>query len=266
MQLYNRFKGLAVAALLVGGAPALADTIDLGFSIDGSGSINGSDFTLQTEGLAAAFANIPTSGDIEYRLAVTQFAGFGTTTIIEPTIVSAANIAGLQSAVQGTFQSGGGTPLAAGITSLVDLFAADGGLGDTTLLNLSTDGAPNSQSASTTAVADALAAGVDGISFEAVGLANISFLQTLARPGASGVVVTDLDAIPDPTTQGFVIDVASFDDFGAAIDAKIGEIVIGTGGGGDPSVAPIPLPAGLPLLLAGVLGLFGAGRLRRRAA
>lgn len=51
--------------------------------------------------------------------------------------------------------------------------------------------------------------------------------------------------------------VASFTDYESAITAKIGKIVVDTGGGG---VSTVPLPAGFPLLLAGMGAL---GFLRR---
>lgn len=265
MNITNTIRATLVAAATFVAAPAMAITVDLGFSIDGSGSIFGSDFVLQRDGLAAALSNIPTSGDVDYRIAVTQFAGGSATTIVEPTVVTAGNLATIQSTIVAEQQRRGGTPLATAINGLVDLFDAAGGLNETALFNISTDGSPNSQSASSAAAVAAFDAGVDGLSFEAVGPgANTTFLASIAGP--NGGVIVDLDNIPDPTQQGFVIEVDGFDEFGAAISAKVGEIVDSTGGGVPTGPSPIPLPAGLPLLLTGLLGFFGLRTRQRLAA
>jgi len=160
----------------------------------------------------------------------------------------------------------------------VVLFAgATGGFGDTTLINITTDGVPNSQSGAETAALDANTAGVDGISFEAVGsgVSSTSALNNMARiagfgttgAASGGVVVSDITAIPNATTTGFVIPVSSFAAYDAAITAKIGQIVVDTGGGGTPPTDPsvVPLPAGLPLML-GVIGAFALVRRRQMAA
>jgi hypothetical protein len=200
-------------------------------------------------------------------------------TVVAPTIVTAANIASIQTAVSNATRDFGGTDTAGAITYITNLFVNAGGLSDTSLINITTDGVPNSQSAAETAALAARAAGIDGISFEAVGSAvgagpssaaaqaNMARIAGLGTAGiaANGVVVTDLTAIPNATTTGFVIPVSSFAGYQAAITAKIGQIVIDTGGGGttDPSV--VPLPAGLPLML-GVIGAFALVRRRQMAA
>jgi hypothetical protein len=262
---------LSIAAMF-GAAPSHAAVIDLGFVLDGSGSVTTSQYNQARTALASALAQIPTSGDNQYRLAVTSY-GSGQVTIIPPTIVTAANIASLQAVVSNAAKAGGGTDTAGAITWITNLFASTaGGLGATTLINITTDGVPNSQAAAENAALAAFNAGVDGISFEAVGtgVSSVSALANMARiaglgtsgDATTGVVVNDLSAIPNATTTGFVIPVSSFEGYQAAIAAKIGQIVIDTGGGPtDPNV--IPLPAGLPLLL---VGLGALAVVRRRAA
>lgn len=266
---------LAVAALF-GGTPATqAATIDLGFVLDGSGSVSTVDYNTARSALASALSQIPTSGPNEYRIAVTSY-GSSQVTVLAPTVVTAGNIAALQAAVASATKAGGGTDTAGAISYITNLFVNAGGLGDTSLINITTDGVPNSQAATETAALTARTTGIDGISFEAVGsgvssasaLANMARIAGLGTAGVvtNGVVVTDLTAIPNATTTGFVIPVSSFEAYSAAITAKIGRIVVDTGGGGtptDPSV--VPLPAGLPLML-GVIGAFALVRRRQMAA
>ncbi|MEO3413665.1 vWA domain-containing protein [Roseovarius sp. CAU 1744] len=257
---------VAALGLAFGSTSANAAIIDLGFSLDTSGSIGTTNFNLTRDALATALDQIPTSGANQYRVAITKFSN-ASNTIVAPTIVTAANIAGIKATLQATTHLGGGTCTSCAITGLYNLFNNDGGLGATTLLNITTDGFPNSQTNAEAAATTAVANGVDGISFEAVGsgitsASALANMAKIAKPDV-GVVVNDINNIPNATTTGFVIKVVDFNDYEAAIKAKIGRVVDDTGGG-DPN-GVIPLPAGLPLLLTG-FGAFGVMRLRKRKA
>lgn len=261
----NFMRAAALSVLALAGTSAHAALIDLGFSLDSSGSVAFGDFDTTRNALADALAVIPTSGANEYRVAVTSFSG-SSTTVVAPTIVTAGSLAAIQASVRNAFYFGGTTNTAGAITALSDLFAnTSSGFGATTLLNITTDGVPNSQVAAVAAAQAALAAGVDGISFEAIGSgvgspSALADMAAIAGPGA-GVIVTDLSAIPDATVQGFVIPISDFAGYSAAIEAKIGKIVDDTGGG----TPVVPLPAGLPLLLTG-MAIFAGLRAKRRAA
>lgn len=262
-KIQNLFRAAVVGVFALAGGSAQAALIDLGFSLDSSGSVAFSDFDTTRQALANALSVIPVTGPNEYRVAVTSFSN-GSQTVVSPTIITAANLAGIQNAVRGAFYFGGGTDTAGAITSLAGLFSGTvGGLGATTLLNITTDGVPNSQQDAEDAAQAALAAGVDGISFEAIGFIDETALENMAAiagPGA-GVIVDDLTMIPNATVQGFVIPVSDFAGYSAAIAAKIGRIVDDTGGG----TPVVPLPAGLPLLLSAIV-LFAGLRAKRRAA
>lgn len=263
----KNFAGAAAIALTATFAAGTSDaaSIDLGFVLDGSGSVEETDYASAAQALSNAIGLIPTSGANTYRIAVTGFGG-GQVTIVAPIVLTAANLASVQSAVATSTKATGGTDTAGAISYITDLFVNDGGLGDTSLINITTDGSPNSQNAAENAALAAYNGGIDGISFEAVGtgvssaiaqdrMARIAGLGT-SGDADTGVIVSDLSAIPNAATTGFVIPVADFAAYGAAIEAKIGQIVEDTGG-------QIPLPAGLPLLLTG----FGVLALvRRRAA
>lgn len=267
-------RHLMLAAVLATGvsltSAAKAAVIDLGFVLDESGSVGSTNFTTVKTALAAALGSIPTSGPNQYRVAVTTFSS-GQTTVVAPTILTAANLATIKSAVTGTSYSGGGTDTAGAIAHIANLFKNSAtGFGDTTLINITTDGAPNSQSGAENAALAAHNAGVEGISFEAVGsgVSSTSAQNNMARiaglgtsgDATKGVVVSDLNSIPDATTTGFVIPVSTFAGYEAAIKAKIGKVVVDTGGG----TSVVPLPAALPLMLAGFGALGGLGAMRRR--
>ncbi len=259
----TNFK-LALAAAVgfaCGASAAQSAVIDLGFSLDESGSVGINNFELTRDALAQALSIIPTSGNNQYRVAITTYSNIrNQEVVVQPTIVTAASIGGIQSSLQATAYSGGSTCTSCAIKTLSNLFANSAtGFGDTTLINITTDGSPDSQSASEQAALEAIAAGVDGISFEAVGTGinsqnQLNAMADIAKPDTS-VIVTDINNIPNATQVGFVIPVASFADYEAAIKAKIGQIVIDTG--------DVPLPAGLPLLLTG-FGAIGALRWRNK--
>ncbi|MEM6758764.1 MAG: VWA domain-containing protein [Pseudomonadota bacterium] len=259
--LHKRIAAIAAVALsaLFGVSSADARTIDLGFSLDTSGSVGSADFAVARTALAQALSNIPTTGPVTYRIAVTKFSS-SVTTVVPVTQITGANIGAIQTAIANTAFVGGATRTADAITTTFDLFAAVG-LGDTTLINITTDGEPfegtrvGAVQSQLNAEAAALAAfnnGLDGLSFETVGTFSATDLNNAARiagfgtagVASNGVVLAPTDAIPDPTQTGFVLPVASFAGYSAAIDAKVEEVVINT--------QVVPLPAGLPLMLAGI--------------
>lgn len=280
MRLRNLFASAVMALGMTFGGGASAAVIDLGFVLDGSGSVSTTNYNTARTALAQALGQIPTSGTNQYRIAVTSFGTSSGVNVVLPTIVTSTNIAGIQSSVANATKAGGVTNTSGAISYMTSLFANDGGLGDTTLINITTDGAANnsglnstnSQLAAEVAALAAWNAGVDGISFEAVGsgvssasaqnnMARIAGLGTSGLASA-GVVLSAGDPIPNATTTGFVIPVSNFEAYSDAINAKIGQVIIDTGGG-DPSV--VPLPAGMPLML-GVIGAFAFMRRRQMQA
>ena len=68
--------------------------VDLGFSLDESSSVGSSNFDLTRDALSNALSRIPTSGDNTYRVAVTTFSSGTPTTVVAPTAVTPASIAG----------------------------------------------------------------------------------------------------------------------------------------------------------------------------
>jgi hypothetical protein len=265
---------LSIAAMF-GAAPSHAALIDLGFVFDRSTSINSTDFALARTALANAIALIPVDNpDVQYRIGVASFGTNGRTEVA-PTILTAATQATVLASINAMTQVGGGaTAMADGIDRLVADFAAlAGGLGDFSLMNMTTDGQPNNlRDVGTTgnsftdtvnAAADAAAAGWDSLSIEAVGsgansVSALTFLSSIAFPTPVQIVASG-GALPNPLVNSFVLQVTDFGAYGDAIAAKVRRIVDDTGGGS----AVVPLPAAGWMLLAALGGLTV---LRRRSA
>jgi hypothetical protein len=237
--------------LVMGSTVGAAHGLELCIALDGSGSIGTTDFTLQVEGLAQAVENpqvIPPNGSVT--LSVVQFAGSTTGIEVAPTLIDSSTVADTVAAqIRTITQDSGGTPMDAAINVCTDQglpFAA----GQRQVIDVSTDGGPNSPSATLAAANAAVSAGVDAINGMGIGTgANISFLETMVRPQPA--------SDPQPGAQGFVIAIEQFDEFADAIALKIS---LELGGAG----VPAPALGGLALLATfGALTFAGTRRLRR---
>lgn len=260
MSLRKTLAGAVVALGMAMGSGAFATTIvNLGFAIDHSGSMTNSEFDLQKNGLAGALQLIANAADdkVQYNVSVITF-GADVKTLVAPTLLTSANLGTVQSVITSHIRTNtGSTRTGDAINTLTSLFS--GSLSDLTLFNISTDGVPNAGASWTAASANAFAAGVDGISFEAISATSSAITTLMGLAGPDAVYVENAADLPDPTKNGFVYRVSDFAGYEAAIGAKIQKIIDTT----NPS--PVPVPAALPLLLGG-LGLLGGLRLRRRAA
>lgn len=269
---------LSIATVFVasfGAFSANAATIDLGFAIDESGSVSGqpnqvsSELGLIREGLASALDLIPSVGAPNnpntYTVMIVRFAS-SASTLVTKTAINDTSRASIQNTLRTASRISGGTNIAGAVNQLTSEVCGIGEntcTADTTLFNVATDGSGTSPIFGSPSANDqAIAAGVDGISYEAIGGgAQPTSIANFAFPGT--VQVVDLaagDTLPNPLNNAFVIDIAGFEDFENAIAAKVGRVVEDTGGGG---TNVIPLPAGLPLLLTGLAVL---GLVRRKKA
>jgi hypothetical protein len=261
-----KVSAFVVASAIVGvGAPAKADTINLGFVLDSSGSITSGGWTTITSGLSAALGAIPFGGPDTYRVSVVSFAYTGQETEIwTGQINNATDISSLQTAVSGASFLNGNTCLSCGTslvtTAFTNAFGATALDGTKDIINISTDGYPNQGTTNAATLQSAIqAAGWEAVSAEAIGSFDQTFLDNLVYPGV--VNITLPGSIPNPLTTGFVLNVNSTADYGPAIQAKV-QAIIHEG-------SEVPLPGALPLFASGLgaLGLLGWRRKRKvRAA
>ena len=232
---------------------ARADIIDLAFSLDSSGSVGSSNWTLITSGLANALNEVPLTGDDQYRISVVGFSS-SAFDIVLPTTLTSDNLAIVQSQITSSPFTSGVTCISCSIDLLTANKIAAGGFGNKSLINISTDGAPNVGNVDGINLREStIASGWDGLSAEAIGSFNLSFLSDLVFPQPP-FITDDPSELPtiNPFEQGFVLQVENFEDYEFAITDKVGIITNG-------ETTPEPRTF-LGLFLVGGLG-FG---LRRR--
>jgi len=215
---------LAALLLHTGARPSAATTcanVRLCIAIDGSGSINSSEFNLMKTGLADAVGDptvVPQNGTVE--LTFVQF-GSSVSTHVAPIVIdsqSAAN--GVVAVLQNMPKAGGGTNMSGAIDLCRSWIAGSCG-SSRQVINVVTDGSPDSQSATLTARNNAIAAGIGEINAEAVDAPSFAFTflrDQLVHP-QPGVEA------PPFTSPGFVIRTDRFEDFATAVRGKIGQIV-----------------------------------------
>ncbi len=202
-------------------------TLDFYELLDSSGSISPSDFQLELDGTVAALnAAIvgPSFGPL--RVTVIQF---GSTSSIEcqQTVNSQATLNALTACIAAIVKGGGNTCMTCAYDSVTTELGISPltGANDRSIVDLVTDGNPNSEASTTTAVANAIAAGLDSNVALAVGqFIDLPFLASITHPGASPGPI-DPSPLPDPLVQGFVLSIASFQDFEDALKKKFDVIV-----------------------------------------
>ena len=208
----------------------------------------------------ALAASIPTDEpDNQYSITVISFSASARVDVVPTLITDGAKLSAVTTAINQAGFSGGSTNYSAAFSTLD---TAVGTLNGNSIINMMTDGEPFPSSAD--GVAESLAlrtAGWDSLSFEAVGVgpdsANLSSLAFDLNGVGGKPIFTDPTQIADPLQQAFVLEVLNFGDaYTAAISNKVQRIV------NPEPISPVPVPAALPLLLAGV-GMLGALRLRK---
>jgi hypothetical protein len=224
---------LGLFGLLLLGGPArpaqAAAGVQLCIALDGSGSINPADFALAKTGLANALRNgavTPQNGAVE--LSVVQFGkgtfSYGAVLEVGPTVITSAAVADtLADQIEAITQGQGSTPTHDGINLCTQTITGSSQFATATrqLINIPTDGAPDDPDEAVAERNAALAAGIDEIDAEAIGAG--------LDPTSSGFTfLRDQLVYPQPGYQappfvrgGFVISVADYADFEAAIAQKI---------------------------------------------
>lgn len=291
---------LCILALVVGlqlAAAAQEATssvqLQLGFLIDGSGSIQSSDFTTIRNALSTVLGDqtlVPHDGSVE--VTVVQFSDSRAAIQVRPTVITDSTIASVQQSIRSMSQGGGGTPLWSGIDQIVSLMTNSPNFSSAQrqTINIATDGQPQVPVESIgTAEGErrsfesrdrAIAAGIDEIDAEGVGQAISDnnfrdFLVNLVWP-QPGVLINN-GSLASSFEPGFVTLVTEFADFEAAVRDKVEAILgaagLGNGnnGGGNnggqqpnprgntaPGSDGRPIPFDSPLSLTMLAGAFGA--------
>jgi hypothetical protein len=263
------FSSILLLSVLFSPNGAFAAQItQLGFILDASGSVSSSNYNLLRGGLIDAIAALDVDGSVE--ITITSFST-STTTVVAPTLLTAASLPAIQNAIATHVKSGGVTDTAGAIRYTTNLMTSSALFTSADLrasiINLATDGVPNTSglgSAASQAAAEAAALyafnkGIDALSIEAIGSgvnsgSALNNMLKIAFPGPAQLLAVNSTTIPNPLGKSWVVPVSDFDALAPVLKAKVVASV-------KPPV-DVPESSHLALLLVGLVGLMFA---RKRA-
>jgi len=238
---------LLFAAALVLPAATPAGAVELCAALDGSGSIDPAQFSLQLEGLARAVedpAVIARDGSVT--LSAVVFEWGATVEVPAAVIASDADAAAFAAAVRAIpWRFGHRTDVVAAIEACLGQFRD---ATDSWVIDISTDGR-HSVTLGTDPLAArdaAVAAGLDALNALGVGDADLAFLEGLVWPQPAA----------PPPADGFVVSVPDFEAYVAAMREKVRtEVALAVGVDIKPGSCPNPFNLGsrgmLPVALIG---------------
>jgi hypothetical protein len=255
----------AVAAAALAPLSASAGTVQLGFILDGSGSLTSSEWDIIRDGLSTAIGSlIPVGGATTYEISIVSFSSAALTTINVNSFVvdSLAARSSLAATILTLpYQNGPATNYTSAFnamrTALTDGVGTAGfvtaATAQASYVNFATDGDQNQDTALFPAArANLISAGVDNISIEGIGVSASA--ANFMRTSVCHPLPCDSTSPYDFPTAGFYIGVANATEYSAAIGNKI-RTVTGT----------VPEPGSLALVGLALAGLGFAHR-RNQAA
>ena len=254
-------------------APASAQVeVQIGMALDNSGSIGDTNWQTIVDGVADAVNDstcVPHDGTVE--LTVVRF-GHITEVAVGPVVITSTNATAIANSIRAIPYNDGGTPMAEGITATANAMSSslhfDPAIKQ--VINIATDGVPNSPAATITARDNAITLlemtdDQDEIDAEAIGTgANVIWLK-------DNIVYPQPGTIAPPYDAGWVRVVADAQEFAESMCEKFEAII------DEPCCVPVPIGpgpsgvTGVPLLtpfgavlLIGLLAIVGAVGIRRR--
>ncbi|MCW3985529.1 MAG: VWA domain-containing protein [Candidatus Bathyarchaeota archaeon] len=211
---------------------APGELVQLGLTLDSSGSISSGDFAIMLNGTAKAVRNnLPHDGTVE--LTVVQF-GSAASLEVTPTVITQANFESVATTIESITKGGGSTAMAAGLnlTWFEMKNSPNAAIATKQIINLATDGDPNVLLPINFTTGNAYddvtlirnnaaseAPYLDELDAEAIGLGpDVTWMR-------DGVVWPQPGTIAPPHDAGWVEHVADADAFAEAIVHKF-EIII----------------------------------------
>lgn len=206
--------------------------VELGLTIDASGSIGSTNFTTQRNAYVAALNNVIPSFYGDIAIGVWRFAS--SVSLIQDTMVinDAADLAVLTTAIQNMAYTGGATAIGPSIEAASTNLLGNAIDSNRQVIDVSTDGVANVGTNPVTAANNAVAAGIEAINCLGIGAnANCSFIAG---------------------TNAFSTIASTFADVQSALERKLRREITG-------------VPEPMTLALMGI-ALAGIGATRRRKA
>lgn len=257
----SKFKNLIFGALLIvctSLTTANAVVIELALVLDGSGSIDSNEFTLQTGAYRNIFndnfvTNYVNPADTLY-VAAYQFstADVATLEIGWTMLGTDAAAAAFGNMFPGITQLGGSTNTSGAVNTAVAGILGNGIAGDRLVIDVSTDGQPTAGGNGPGAITAATNAQLAGVTVNAIGVGNgigTTFLENFTEAG-----------------DGFFETADDFVGFEVALARKIRREVAGDpeqDPDPDPEQDPVPVPEPTSVLLLGI-GMLGLTAARKK--